>query len=374
MALFIVLAIGIAAAGHAQTSVMEDVRGVSASRGADAEGCVITPLACNRTARGHLGTGDCTLSSDGTYFDGYSFAGTAGQLVLIDVRPLSATLTNPTVFLVPPAGDASKTPLLAGPGGGVSLAYVLSSSGTWTVVVGTLDLFASGDYFVSIRCVTDSDPTAPQNCTYQNLLCGQTGAWNLTSQSCRFGGSGANRLFAPFEIDAVAGDVLKIEEASNDFRPLFGVYDRNGNLLASSASATNTSTSLTFFVPTTGLYELFATSTTDLTTGFFTLRVNCSGSGCLEPLELSPMQPVTVPYGGQATLSFNVSATEPLAVNWTQVSPDFGSLLTMGRTIVTSPLFATSSFFATATNPCGTTMSTTVTVNVQPARLRPARH
>lgn len=369
----LVLAAGIGTTALSQpSSITEDVRHALASPRVNAEGCAATTLACNRTARGRLATGDCTLAADGTFFDIYPFAGTAGQVVIVDVRPLSASLTNPTVFLVPPAGDASKTPLIKGPGGGVQLQYLLSSTGTWTVTVGTSDLFATGDYFISIRCVADSDPGSPQNCTTQSLLCGQTGAWNLTSQSCRFS-STSNRLFAPFEIYAVAGDVLTIQEASNEFQPLFGIYDSGGHLLASSTTA-STSATLTWFAPATGFYYVNATSANDFATGFFALKISCSGSGCLEPLTLSPMQSISVPYGARATLSYDVSASEPLTVSWTEVSPEFGSLLTTGRSILTPPLFNTSSYFATATNPCGTSTSDTITVLVQPPRGRPARH
>ncbi|MBV9071951.1 MAG: hypothetical protein JO231_24795 [Acidobacteria bacterium] len=357
-----------------ENSITDDVRRIMANPQPQAEGCVATTLGCNATARGRLSVGDCTLSSNGTFFDVYTFSGVAGKVVTVDVRPLSVTYTNPTVILVPPAGDASKTPLIFGPGGGVATSYVLSSSGTWSIAVGTTDLFASGEYFVSIRCEDDDAPTVPQNCVYQSLLCGQSGAWYLTSQSCRFGGSSANRLYAPFYIYAVAGDVLSIEEQSSDFNPLFGLYDEEtGNLIASSSTVTSRSATGTFSVPRTGFYDILATSTADLSTGFFDLKVSCFRSGCLEPLALSPLQNSSVPYGGRATLTFDVSATEPLTINWLRTSPDITTAGT-GRTIVTPPLFITSSFQAEAMNPCGSVSSSSATVFVQRPRHRAVRH
>lgn len=356
----------------APSLAVQDIRRAIERSAPDAEGCVVTPLSCNVTARGRLGVGDCTLSTDGTYFDTFTFTGTAGKLVFVDVRPLSPGLTNPSVIIVPPAGDASKTPYVFGRGGGVSVGYVLSSSGTWAVAVGTRDLFATGDYMLSIRCVDDDNPTLPQNCIDQNLQCGQTAAWYLTSQSCRFS-SASSRLYAAFSIYAVAGDVLSIEENSPDFRPLFGVYDPAGNLVGSSTSPSSGPATLLYTVPSTGLYGIAATSALDLATGFFTLSVSCSQSGCLEPLALSPIQNITVPYGGQASLTFEVSATEPLSYSWTQLSPDLGSFAA-GRTFLTPPLFQTSSYYAQASNRCGSVTSSTVTVTVQPPRKRPVRH
>jgi hypothetical protein len=164
-----------------------------------------------------------------------------------------------------------------------------------------------------------------------------------------------------------------MQESSNDFSPLFGIYDAGGHLLSSSTTSSTTAT-LTYFVPTTGFYYVNATSANDFATGFFALKISCFGSGCLEPLALSPAPFISVPYGGRATVSYDVSASEPLTVSWTEVSPDFGSLLTTGRSILTPPLFTTTSYLATATNPCGTSTSATITVTVQPPRGRPARH
>lgn len=354
-----------------QSSAVRDIVNIL-QKGTDADGCVATSLACNTTTRGRLAVGDCTFSADGTYFDTYTFSGAAGKLVFIDMRVLSPTMTNPSVIIVPPTGDASKTPWVFGRGAGVSAAYVLSSSGTWAVGVGTRDLFATGDYFLSIRCAEDDNPALPQNCIDQSLLCGQTAAWYLTSQSCRFTG-GSSRLYAGINIYAVAGDVVSIEESSTDFRPLFGLYDSKSNLLASSTSPTSGPATLLYSVPVTGFYGIAATSANDLATGFFTLRVTCSLSGCLEPLALAPLQNATVPYGGRASLTFDVSATEPLTLSWTQVSPNFDSF-SAGRTFLTPPLFHNAGYYATASNPCGTATSTTATVIVRPPRQRPARH
>src|SRR3954447_16174793 len=91
------------ASAVAQSPVAQDIRRAIERAASNAEGCVVTPLSCDVTARGRLGVGDCTLSTDGTYFDTFTFAGTAGKLVFVDVRPISPTLTNPSVIIVPPA-------------------------------------------------------------------------------------------------------------------------------------------------------------------------------------------------------------------------------------------------------------------------------
>src|ERR1700682_4876938 len=128
--------------------------------GRNATGCVTTPIACDSSATGSLGLGDCTFS-DGTYYDRYTFTGIAGQIIDIEVRPLSPSLTNPMIVLAPPIGDASKTPIIRG-GAGTEVIYKLSSSGVWAIGVGTADLFASGKYLVHLSCLSDDDPGGAQ--------------------------------------------------------------------------------------------------------------------------------------------------------------------------------------------------------------------
>lgn len=331
-----------------------------------ADGCVVTSTFCDRQVRGKLGVGDCTSSVNGTFFDVYEFAGTAGQLVEIDVRPLASSLTNPNVILVPPVGDASKTPQVFGAGGGVSAFYVLSSTGNWRVGVGTEDLFASGEYLISVQCFVDDQPSAPQNCVVQELLCNQGSRWYLTSQSCRFGGTGANRLFAPFEIYGVAGDIISVEVISSDFRPLFGIYDNHGNLLFSATTASSTQATGTFVFPATAFYEIDATSTADLATGFFQIKATCGRSGCLWPIITSQTRSVTAPYLSRVSLAVEVNGTDPMTVTWFETSPNIGTVLGTGRTFLSQPVTHSFTFEASAVNACGSWTSAPGLVAVTP--------
>lgn len=343
----------------------------------NAEGCVVTSLSpgCDITFRGRLGVGDCTLE-DGTYVDFYSFPAVAGKIVVIDVRPISSTMTKPLVALLPPSSDASKTPAIGG-GNGASVSYLISSTGTWEIAVGTTDLFSSGEYFVSVRCFIDNDPSLPQNCVLQSLVCGQRAEWNLTSQSCRFGG-GSTRLYSDFAIYGVVNDVLTITQSSFDFAPLFGIYDSNNKLLASSSTVSSSKQSLTYVIPQTGFYSIAATSQLDAKTGFFSLDVTCSRSGCLEPLIVAQpsASPQRVKADTQVPLTLTASGTEPMTYRWRIYSGqfDFGSPIGTGSSILSPPLKATSSFGANVSNVCGDNDSALVTVTVDPARRRSARH
>lgn len=327
----------------------------------NAEGCATTPLACNGSARGRLGVGDCTFS-DGTYYDRYTFAGTAGEVVRIDVRPLAQTFTRPLLVLAPPIGDASKTPLIYG-GNGTAVLYVLSSTGTWAFAVGTADPFAAGEYFVSLQCSANHSPSQPQSCIEQKLVCNQTAAWYLTQQSCRFADGSA--AYQDFEIYGIAGDTATVTETSSSFRPAFGVLQESTNQYVGNATLIDSATAkqvVTF--PATGRYAIVASSYDDQQIGFFSLEVKCAASGCLSPLITSqPPTTTTIAYGAQASLSFGVNGSPPLTFNWIdQVLNYVGSM----STLTTTPLFATSRFFATVSNACGSASTQSASVIVLP--------
>lgn len=337
-----------------------------------ADGCVTSPIVCNSTSRGRLAVGDCTFS-DGTFFDAWRFSGSAGQYVTAMVYPLSSLLTNQTIILAPPTTDASTPPQLWG-GKAAAVSYVLSSTGAWALGVGTRDLFASGDYIVALTCEPDPDPSEPQSCVYQDILCGQTGAWFLASQSCRFE-SDPNRVYAVFTIYGVAGDLLNVELVATAFEPLFAIYDaeQGGAPLATSQSATSTKDTLNYQLPHEGYFDVLVTSNNNQGVGFFTLTVNCLNSGCLPPLLVEQPADRVVPFGSRATLNAFAVAVRGLQYTWFDRS-GLPVAIGTGATFITPPVIARQSYSVTARVPCGSVESRLFTVSPAAARRRPVRH
>jgi hypothetical protein len=335
----------------------------------NANGCVTSTIACGGTSIGTLGVSDCTFS-DGTYYDRYAFTGRAGDLVTIDVRPLSVTLTRPLIVLVPPAGDASDPPIIYG-GSGTSVSYVLSSSGTWVIAVGTDDLLAAGDYFVSLQCEPDPTPALPQSCVTQTIVCGQTAEWLLGAQSCRF--QGATKLYQDFEIYGVAGDSAVVTLSSNAFVPLFGVLlERTNVYLGNAVLVSNTKAQQTLTFPETGFYAVVASSRDDLKTGDFALTISCFASGCLSPLvTIQPATKTIVAAGTRATIAVVVNGSKPLSYTWFEFP---GLMVGNGASLTTSPLFATTSYYATVANPCGAATTRSAEVLVLPSKRRAVSH
>ena len=189
----------------------------------EASGCVASTLSGGVTSSGELAPGDCTFT-DGTRYDVWHFAGSAGQLITVSMTPIDASFTTPILELVPPVGDASKTPLVLG-ASPLTISYALATSGTWTVAVETNDLFAAGRYSISLQCAT-ADASVPQNCVYQPLSCNQSYDWFITATSCQFTGGG--HAYAPFEMQLTKGDYVHFSAHSDTYDPAIAIYQNGG--------------------------------------------------------------------------------------------------------------------------------------------------
>ena len=333
-------------------------------------GCVSTSLTYGHSSTGSLGLADCTFS-DGTYYDRYTFSGSAGDLIVISHRPLSATLTNPRIVLAPPVGDGSTPPEIFGQTA-AELTYKLSSSGTWAFAVGTNDVFGTGSYFVKLTKYLDDDPTGPQSCVLQYLQCHQTGLWFLGAQSCRFK-SDTTRAFEDFSFYGIAGDVVTITMGSSDFGPQANIYSDVKDAYLGAATFPDAVTSTQVLqLPDTGYYEIVTTSRVTGKAGFFYIKLDCTGSACVPPLFVNQPASASLAFGGRASLSASANGSAPVTINW--ANPFTGQSLGTGPSILTSPLFEQTIVQASAHNVCGDELSDTATINVFASHRRAVRH
>lgn len=334
--------------------------------------CTNMPAPCNQNISGSLEVGDCVSTTDGTFYDVYTFAGTAGQVVTATLRPQTSTYKSPVLFIAPPSSDASSTPLVYGGTAG-TVTYQLGTTGSWHYLAGTTDLFSHGAYILSTECENDTLPATEQACIDQNLLCNQTLEWSLSNQSCTFA-NGPQRLFAPIDVWGVVGDVLRIDMVA-DFPPNIGVY-RNGSLVSPVAAITTTTASITFVVPSTGWYLIAATSQVDRQVGRFSLKMTCTASGCLWPLITQQPSGTSVPYNGRATLTVAADAVSAVRYDWYESDGGLPSLVatTTDNHFVTPPLTSPKTYFVEVTNACGSAMSNAALVTVESGRRRAVRH
>ena len=338
----------------------------------EALSCTVATAVCDDVVTGELGVTDCTLD-DGTYVDTYELDGILNQVIGVRVRPLSPLYRDPTVTITPPAGNASKTPVTSGGAAG-TVWFRMTSTGKWTIEVGSTDLFSSGAYALETDCQT---LPGTRQCFDQEILCGQTQRWDLTSQSCRYIDE-PDRLFQYYQLYGVAGDVLRLKMVSASLPPRILIYDLRAGIapLQKSVSVGDDTAELTFTAPYTGVFGIAATSTEDRAVGPYTLTVNCAVSGCLRPSILEQPYELEVAYGESVELELDVHQIGPVEYLWYEFG-DFPRLL--ATTGVphwkTGPMTAAHSYlFVTASSPCGFQSSETIHIAVKSDRRRATRH
>jgi pre-peptidase len=131
-----------------------DVRTLSPSA------CVTASIACNGTVAGALSADDCPYG-DGTFYDAWTFEGTAGQHVRIDMAAGWDTwleLYNPSGVKVAFDDDSG-----GGPDGTNSrIEYDLLVSGTFTIYANSFEEAQTGAYSLQLQC---SSVGPPPTCT-----------------------------------------------------------------------------------------------------------------------------------------------------------------------------------------------------------------
>ncbi|HSY51332.1 MAG TPA: hypothetical protein VLC46_21185 [Thermoanaerobaculia bacterium] len=338
----------------------------------EAAGCVASTLICGGSDSGELAPGDCTFS-DGTRYDVWQFAGSAGQLITVTMKPLDASYTTPILELVPPAGDASKTPLVLGVPP-LEIAYELASSGIWTVAVETNDLFASGRYSISLQCAT-AQPGAPQNCVYQPLSCNQSYDWFVTASSCQFSGGGW--AFAPFHIKLTQGDYVSFSSHSDAYDPAVAVYQNGGQPLTYNYGHRSTVDATVYFTtPATATYDIAIYGATAQSAGEFFMASNCIAV-CGPPTISSQPVSRTVPYGGSATVTIAATSPNGNPTTYSWYSDDGGLPVSIGSgtSFTLSNVTTTRRLYAQAQSPCGSVTSSVATITpLAPPRGRAVRH
>jgi hypothetical protein len=329
-----------------------------------AEGCLATLLSCNTHANGQLAPGDC---EENGYYDIYGFTGTAGTMVEVSMRSLDPNLADVYLELIPPTGDASKTPVMIG-ARAATVRYRLASSGTWAILAGAADISGSGKYRLDLRCFSSTSP-APQNCVTQQMVCRQTLLWDLTPSSCRF--TASTKPYAIAEIIGQAGDVLRVEADTIGFQPIVALDDARNNRITQSFNPSFRHAQFDAFLPSTSLYTMLITNVNDTETGSFQLTATCTTSGCAIPLFIREPQDVKVPFGSSVTVTAEVNAIGTTTYEWSDVT-DFPSGVgsTTAPSLTIGPVRSRRVYAIVATNACGTTVSRQFVVEPEPTKRR----
>ena len=273
--------------------------------------CASAAIAFGQTINGTLSNTDCTLS-DSSFFDSYTFNGTAGQSI-------SISMTSPTfdtyLLLFRPDG----TLLTEDDDGGIDLnSRIPPESGTLTLpVTGTYKILANsfaanvtGSYSLTLA------GTAPSSCSSTAIAVGQTINGSLSTSDCRLSD---NSLFDSYTFSGTAGQRIAVDMSSLTFDTFLFLLGPNGLVVDDDDGGEGLNSRIPpgsgfFTLPSSGTYTILANSFAANTTGNYSLslipgQANCSFS--LNPGSQS------VGFAG-ASGSFTVSAGA--GCGWTAVS------------------------------------------------------
>ena len=273
--------------------------------------CPSTAIAFGQTINGNLSNTDCTLS-DNSFFDSYTFNGTAGQSISISMT--SGTFDT-YLLLFRPDG----TLLAEDDDGGVSLnSRIPPESGTLTLpVTGTYKILANsfaasitGPYSLTLS------GTAPPSCPSTSISVGQTINGTLSNSDCTLSD---NSFFDSYTFNGTAGQRIAVEMSSLTFDTFLFLLGPNGLVVDDDDGGSGLNSRIPpgtefFTLPTSGTYTILANSFSPSTTGTYSLSLVSGQAGC--SFSLNPGSQSVGFAGGSG--SFNVTAGG--GCGWTAVS------------------------------------------------------
>lgn len=263
--------------------------------------CPSTPIAFGQTVNGTLSISDCTLS-DNSFFDAYTFNGTAGQSI-------SISLTSPTfdtyLLLFRPDG----TLLFEDDDGGSGLnSRIPPESGTLTLpVTGTYKILANsfapnvtGSYSLTLS------GTAPPTCPTTPISVGQTINGTLSNSDCQLSD---NSFFDSYTFNGTAGQQIAVEMSSLAFDTFLFLLGPNGLVVDDDDGGDGFNSRIPaisgfFTLPSTGNYTILANSFAPTTTGNYSVSLLPGQAGCT--FSINPTSQ-SVGFGGGSS-SFSVTA------------------------------------------------------------------
>lgn len=152
-------------------------------------------IGCPSTTNDQLSNpGSCQIPSDGSWVDFYSFSGTAGQQVTIN---LSSTWDN-YLFLLNPAQDIAAEDDDSGGGTNARIVFTLTSTGTWYIAVNSFAANVFGAYTLTISCTGGGGGACVSDAT---TLCLNNSRFRVTATFLTPQGQNGNAMAVPETID-----------------------------------------------------------------------------------------------------------------------------------------------------------------------------
>ncbi len=232
-------------------------------------------IAMNSEVSGALSRGDARLN-DGSVYQAWSFYGTQGQMVQIDVM---SSAFDAFCILQGPAGNEIARNDDGGEGLNARINVALPVTGTYRIIANTYRQNQYGAYRLRLTSSGVSQPMgqpmvggAPTTAgTVGQVLRGQVVQGRLTPSDSRLQD---NTFFQAWTYYGQAGEVITLDVQSSDFDAYAVIQDMSGNVLArDDDSGGGLNARIVFTLPATGNYRLLANTLRVGATGAYTLSV-----------------------------------------------------------------------------------------------------
>lgn len=191
---------------------------------------------------GKLSDESSVLPSDNSYFDAYTFEGTAGQRVLVE---MSSEDLNSYLILLSPGGDNIAQDDDSAGNKDSRLEVTLPEDGIYTILANTYSAGEIGDYTLNLA----TSGISP-------ILLKEEGSLGPNSQILQSDGS----PFQEHVFPGRAGQTVTISLESEDFDPFLIVVGPDDQVIGQNddASARTLNSLLTVTLPATGSYRIIA--------------------------------------------------------------------------------------------------------------------
>lgn len=206
---------------------------------------------------GKLNNESSVLPSDNSYFDAYTFEGTAGERVTVQ---MSSEEFNPYLILLSPGGDNIAQDDDSAGGTSSQMEVTLPEDGIYTVLANTVAAGETGDYTLKLATAGMSP-----------VLLEEQGTLGENSQVLQSDGS----LYDEHTFTGRAGQTITVSLESQDFDPFVIVVGPDDQVLGQNddASPRSLNALLTVTLPATGTYRIIANSYDRTGRGSYTLTV-----------------------------------------------------------------------------------------------------
>lgn len=282
--------VGISSVAPSSSSIATSIASSSASSlGACS---LVTEATFGTTYSGTLATTDCTGGARGTnyYTDRYSFSGTPGQLIAIQLSGSFDTfvnLKNPSGLVIASNDDGgggtnSRIPATSG-----SFTIPAGATGTYVIEVTSYSSLATGSYSLTVTSTVASSSSSlasssassvSSSCnTVVAVVSGVTNSGTLTATDCTAGARGAGYYTDRYSFTGTAGQLVSIQLTSNAFDTYLYLKNPAGALIASNddggggSNSRIPATSGNFTLPASGTFVIEATSYSTQRTGAYVL-------------------------------------------------------------------------------------------------------